>query len=102
MICLEKKEKEKFIVFSCKHKTCDDCFPLLVVFSTPCPMCEEPITRCESNEKLTEIETEIESEIEIKTKTKPSYCIEYCKIVTGTSIMSLLIFYIVNYAFQRN
>ena len=41
MICLE--EKEKFIVFSCKHKTCTDCFPLLIMYSSPCPICDVPI-----------------------------------------------------------
>jgi hypothetical protein len=78
MICLE--EKENFIVFSCKHKTCVECFPLLLMYSTPCPVCEQPITIPNSN---------------------PTNHMEYCKIVTGISMMSLLFFYIVNYAFQQ-
>ena len=79
MICLE--EKEKFVVFSCKHKTCTECFPLLLMYSTPCPICEQPITF---------------------PKTQPSNGMEYCKIGTGITIMSLFFFYIVNYAFQKN
>ena len=80
MICLE--EKEKFVVFSCKHKTCTECFPLLLMYSTPCPICEQPITMSKSKH--------------------PANCIEYVKIGTGLSIMSLFLFYIMNYAFQKN
>lgn len=79
MICLE--EKESFVIFSCKHKTCNDCFPLLIMYSTPCPICEQPITMYDSN-------------------LNTSYCIEYCKILSGMTILSLLIFYISNFAFQ--
>ena len=80
MICLE--EKESFVVFSCKHKTCDDCFPLLVMYSTPCPICQQPITMYVPKQR--------------------SYCMEYCKIVTGIGIMSILVFYIANFAIQKN
>lgn len=83
MICLE--EKENFVVFSCKHKTCTECFPMLLMYSTPCPVCEQPITINVPN-----------------SNPHPSNCMEYCKIGTGISIMSFLLFYIVNYAFQRN
>ena len=80
MICLE--EKENFVGFSCKHKTCTECFPLLLMYSTPCPICEQPIT--------------------IPTQTTRSYSIEYCKIIMGISIMSVFVFYITNFAFQKN
>ena len=83
MICLE--EKEHFVVFSCKHKTCADCFPLLLMYSTPCPICEQPITMYIP-----------------KTQNHPSNGMEYCKLGTGISIMTLFLFYIVNYAFQKN
>ena len=78
MICLE--EKDKFIIFSCKHKTCNECFPLLLMYSTPCPICEQPIT--------------------IPQKRTSNYR-EYCKIVTSVGIMSLFIFY-ASFAFQKN
>ena len=43
MICLEERESKQFIVFSCKHKTCTECFPLLLMYSSPCPICQQPI-----------------------------------------------------------
>jgi hypothetical protein len=82
MICLE--EKEHFIVFSCKHKTCNECFPLLLMYSTPCPVCEQPITMYVPK---------------IKTR---SHCMEYCKIGTGITIMSFVVFYLVNFAFKKH
>ena len=82
MICLE--EKEHFVVFSCKHKTCSECFPLLLMYSTPCPICEQPITMYVPKQKLT-----------------TSNCGEYCKLVTGVSILSMFLFYVVNFAFQQ-
>lgn len=84
MVCLEEKKSDQFIIFSCKHKTCNDCFPLLLLFSTPCPICEQPIILYQKQSK------------------QPKHCIEYCKILTGISMMSVLCFYIVNYAFQKN
>lgn len=84
MICLEEKESNQFIIFSCKHKTCNECFPLLLIYSTPCPVCQQPITMYIPNQKL------------------PSNCIEYCKLFTGIGIMSLFIFYVANFAFQKN
>jgi len=83
MICLEEKENTHFVIFSCKHKTCNDCFPLLLMYSTPCPVCQQPITM-------------------YTPKQKPSNCIEYCKLFTGIGIMSFFIFYIANFAFQKN
>jgi hypothetical protein len=77
MICLE--EKESFVIFSCKHKTCNECFPLLIMYSTPCPICQQPITIVST----------------------PSHCMEYCKIISGITIISLLIFYISNFAYKK-
>jgi len=82
MICLE--EKEHFIVFSCKHKTCSECFPLLLMYSTPCPVCEQPITMYVP-----------------KTKHPTNY-MEYCKIIIVIGMTSFLVFYMVNFVFQKN
>ena len=88
MVCLEEKESDQFIVFSCKHKTCNDCFPLLLMFSAPCPICEQPIN--------------VPKQTQTQKQTNEPNSIEYCKILTGISIMSFLCFYIINYTFQKN
>jgi len=77
MICLE--EKEKFIVFSCKHKTCTECFPLLLMYSSPCPMCDQPI----------------------HLPTTKSRCIDYYRIGVCCGFMLILCFYIANFT-QKN
>lgn len=82
MICLEEKESNYFIIFSCKHKTCDHCFHSLIMNSSPCPICQQPITMYVPQTTVRNIEC--------------------CKIVTGISFLSLFIFYIVNYAFKKN
>jgi hypothetical protein len=86
MICLEEKEATQFIVFSCKHKTCNECFHLLVMYSTPCPICEQPIIMYIPKQK----------------RIITSNCIEYCKIVSGVTVVSVFIFYIVNFGFQKH
>ena len=43
MICLDEKEISIFVFFSCKHKVCNVCYPLLLDYSSNCPMCETPI-----------------------------------------------------------
>ena len=85
MICLEEKEPTQFIVFSCKHKTCNECFPLLIMYSTPCPVCEQPITMYVPKQNI-----------------PPSKYMAYCKILTGVTIMSAFLFYIANFAFETN
>ena len=36
MICFDLLEQKKFIVFSCNHKVCNQCYPKL----THCPLCD--------------------------------------------------------------
>lgn len=43
MICLDEKATSNFIVFSCKHKVCKLCLPILLNYSNDCPMCQRPI-----------------------------------------------------------
>lgn len=77
MICLEERESNQFVVFSCKHKTCTFCFPLLIMYSSPCPICDKPI--------------------EIPENTNV-YC---CKISLAIVFMSCFILYIVNF-YEKN
>jgi hypothetical protein len=44
MICLDEKEISNFVFFSCKHKVCNLCFPMLLDYSSNCPMCETTIS----------------------------------------------------------
>lgn len=73
MICLEEKTSQQFVIFSCKHKTCTDCFPLLIMYSSPCPICDKPIEIHENSNLV---------------------C---CKISLGFVCMSCFILYIVNF-----
>ena len=77
MICLE--EKEKFIVFSCKHKTCTECFTLLLMYSSPCPICDQPIHLPTSNTRR----------------------IDYYRIGVCSGCIIILFFYIINFT-QKN
>lgn len=44
LVCLEEQENEQFVVFECKHKICQHCLPIAMMYSTVCPVCEHPIT----------------------------------------------------------
>ena len=77
MICLEERTSHQFVVFSCKHKTCTECFPLLIMYSSPCPICDKPIQIENSN-------------------------LECCKISLAFVFMSCLILYIFNFYLQKN
>jgi hypothetical protein len=44
LVCLEEQENNQFIVFECKHKICQTCLPIAMLYSTVCPVCEHPIT----------------------------------------------------------
>ncbi len=72
MICLEERESKQFVVFSCKHKTCKDCFPLLIMYSSPCPICDKPIQL-------------------------PTNWLDCCKISVTFVFVSCFILYIVNF-----
>ena len=41
MICLE--ETHDFVVFSCKHEVCAQCFPKILVANPECPLCRTPV-----------------------------------------------------------
>ena len=74
MICLEEKTSNQFVIFSCKHKTCTDCFPLLIMYSSPCPICDKPIDIPNSSNDL-----------------------NCCKISLAFIFMSCLMLYIVTF-----
>jgi hypothetical protein len=44
LICLEEQESHQFVVLQCKHQICRTCFPIAMLYSTVCPVCEHPIT----------------------------------------------------------
>lgn len=44
LVCLEEQENNQFVVFECKHKICQTCLPIAMMYSTTCPVCEHPIT----------------------------------------------------------
>jgi hypothetical protein len=41
IICFDKTDK--FIVFMCKHKTCEKCYPLIMEQRPNCPLCNHSL-----------------------------------------------------------
>jgi len=41
IICFD--ETDKFIVFMCKHKTCEKCYPLIIEQRPNCPLCNRSL-----------------------------------------------------------
>ena len=78
-VCFEEKIEKDFIVFSCKHKICKDCIPEVFVYSNNCPVCENPLV--------------------IYVPRPPPIQISYeCyKLFCSISLVSLGIFYLVNF-----
>ena len=77
LICLE--EKNDFIVFSCNHKICNECFPVFLMYSVKCPLCNKQIIDSE----IIEIDVHPEP-IQIQIQ-RPNYRvqIQICKLWFG-------------------
>ena len=82
-ICFEETKENEFTVFQCKHKIFKNCIPFVFMHSTNCPVCENPVVIC------------VEKPVAIK---QPNY--ECFKIFCSMSMISLGIFYLVNFAFK--
>ena len=83
LICFEEKKEEQFIFFPCQHKICSDCYPIFIVYSSNCPLCNTPIIKPHS-------EIEINEPVQIQSISP----IEFCKLWCGIIMMGGAIYYL--------
>ena len=77
-VCFEETKETDFFTFSCNHKMCKNCIPEVFMYSTKCPVCENPLIIYVPN---------------------PPRQINYeCqKIMCAISLLSVSIFYLLNF-----
>lgn len=82
LICLEEKKEEQFIFFPCQHKICSDCYPIFIIYSVTCPLCNttiiESIHAIEINEQVQ----------------PPNVRFEFCKLWGGIIMVSGSLYYL--------
>jgi hypothetical protein len=84
-ICFEETKETEFIVFSCNHKICKKCIPSVFMYSTKCPVCENPLVIYVPN-----------------TDIRPRQVNYECyKIFCSISLISLGFFYLVHFVFKN-
>ena len=85
LICFEEKKEEQFIFFPCQHKICNDCFPMFIMYSALCPLCNTSII-------VPEITPQIQIQIQ---RQRHSVKFEMCKLWCGVIMIVGGIYYLV-------
>jgi len=89
IICFEPTDN--FFIFTCTHKSCYKCAPLIINKNNTCPICETQIITIEKQYIVIPVHQTL---IDNNTRTNHYKC---CQIYCSFFIFSCFIFYLINY-----
>lgn len=98
IVCLDAKEQDQFITFSCTHSICLQCYErLLFQNHVTCPLCRNVIESLPIKSLPIESYIQIESlPIEPTPPTEISIYKRVCILLTTTTTISLIFFFIIH------
>ena len=83
LVCFEETKTTDFVVFPCKHRICKNCIPDVFMYYTHCPVCDHVLT------------------VNVSQPNDRRVTYECCKIFCSILLVSIGIFYLVNFAFKN-